>query len=167
MDAHQEAKRRIAETFIAVLIVRPLDPYLTQDEVEASVVESGISRPVFHEVIHQDWEDRDPKFVDRACPLQADLMRLSTSGDHGYPTELFPMSVIRTLNSAFDSLDPEHGKQVGKTLEMLASRCSPQSVERVELALGFLMVHRRITKNASGYVRTSTVPDCRWLCRSA
>ena len=150
-DVHSEAQQRITQALIAALLVRPLDPGLTKEELQQLVVGGGISASVFGEVIEEVWARQNRDAGGKAVVSQMDLVMLLARGE-GYPAELFPVEAIGQLNSAFDQLERDHGKLSSKTMPMLLSQCLGPP-EQIECGLGLLLALGRLKRAGSGFVR--------------
>jgi len=146
-DLHQDAQRRVFQCLVASLIVRPLDPGLTDAELEDAVVASGGSIAIYKEISGSISFKKNG--TGRIMIGPGDLLLMLSVGDGNYPIELFPSAPFATLAAAFYRLDSEYGKNSPKTLPVLVSACSPEPQSALELALGMTIALGLVSKSVS------------------
>jgi len=153
-SAGDEAKRAISLALVAAVVVRPLDAWLTEDELKEVVTGYGISPLVFREVIHGELSARcDTRHPDyeKLRPNGLDLTRLMMFGGEKYPA-VFSMATVARLAAAFSRLEKQMGEKSGVTLELLLAEAGGDA-DTVERALGFLLTLNHVTLNGNRFVR--------------
>jgi hypothetical protein len=155
-DVHTLAIRQLGHLLVAALVVDPLGPGLTHDELKRAAIEIGLSAALFNEVIAKFWEERAPSRTDemiRASSL--DVTLLGVGRNNGFPP-VFPMATIPTVEAAFTRLEERYGVSGVKSLESILSECSDPP-DKVKLALGILLTHRHVERVGDGFRRRLSV----------
>lgn len=148
MSDHQnEAKVAISLAIVATVLVDPLNPGLTREELKDIVLNSGIAPGLFDEVCGDELERRtiDGKGVIRPGPLDLNWVR----GGDGYPSQV-PIDAAYRLGDIFKRLNVR-GTKVPKTLELLRSEW-PDATELIDGALGLMLTLGVASATGDGYV---------------
>jgi hypothetical protein len=149
MAAAEEAKHYISQTLVAALLVRPLDPGLTRQELEKILVGRGIASPVVADVMNRTWWDLAKDSEDRAI---ADVMTMMVARRWLSPT-IFPQNTLKSVEQAVKAWVNEQGSERPIALRLLSSRCPNQSAEHVELAVGVAVAMTQLKLKGDGYAR--------------
>src|SRR5215216_3338125 len=145
--AHDDAKSTICLALVATLVVRPLDPSLSRDELRQVVTASGVSNQVYSEVIQEELARRDQERAPRVSIGGLDLMRFRMVD--GFPAQV-PIDTAYALGKVFERLNYD-GVHVPKPLDALHAACN-EPPEVVDRALGFMLVFGIAKAVAGGYV---------------
>lgn len=157
-SANEEAEATVALAFAATVLVTPLDPWITDAELKEVVTAYGISPAVYDSAIYEILQKRSPERRPRdekLRPQGLDLMRLQLFGGSKYPAQ-FSMAAVAQIARAFDKLDRIHGQNNGVTFELLIGECAGP-LDRIESALGFLLVHGHVQRVGDRFVRRLAV----------
>jgi predicted nucleotide-binding protein len=153
VDVHQEASAILVTALLAALAARPLDPGLSDSELRMVALESGVSSPVFEEVMAEDaWSRREKNAQGRFSANALELVMVQSKGQ-GYPESLVHMDSVGHVLTAFHSLERQSGKKPPKNVEALRVLCPDDSQQHFEQALAFLEVHGHIKRHGAGFVR--------------
>jgi len=153
VDVHQEVSGILITALLAALAARPLDPGLSESELQAIAIESGISNAVFEEVMEEGaWSRREKNAQGRFTANALELMMVRSKG-HGYPASLVDIDSVGHVLTAFHTLERQFGKKPPKSIEALRNLCPNDSRQHFEQALAFLAVHGHVKRNDAGFVR--------------
>jgi hypothetical protein len=155
-DVHTLARRDLSRILLAALLLDPLGSGLTEDEIRAAALQSGMSIAVLDEIIQKFWDDHAKNHADRTIVASSmDLALLLMSGQGASYPSMFPMAMLPRLGEAFTQLERKHGMQSAKSIELLLTECR-EPPDMVRRAIGFLMTFGHIERVADGFRRRLT-----------
>lgn len=151
-DVHTLAKRHLGNLLLAALVLDPLGPGLTHDELKRAAIEGGMSVAIFNEVIAEFWAKRAGSHADEMIKAGSlDLTRVGAMNDHRFPS-VFAMGTIPRVEAALTRLEQQHGVKSVKSLESILSECQDPP-EKVRIALGILLTHEHVERVGDGFRR--------------